>query len=449
MSNLLSIGLSGLSAYRAALSAVGDNVSNAESPGYARRSVRLGEAASGGAGTIGEGEGIAFSGVKANAVLRAWDDFKAADARLSASVAGRAGARQQWLTSVESALSETTGGVGSVVGGFFNSLVTLAANPADVLSRSAALAALDEATGAIRNAGDALRRVADGIGTAAQMESDSLNSDLAALAEVNRAIRQAEPGRSSRASLEDERDRLIDSIAGRVDVTASIADDGTATLTLSGDTGVTLLDPTSRALVSIAPAADGRIALQLRANGVAAPLPAGGGSLAGLVAVSGSVADQRTELDSMAAQFVTDVNAWSVTGIDRNGNPGAPLLAIGAGATSVMILTSDPASLAAASADGVENGNLLSAPALRDADGFEARWAGLVAAQSQMLSAARSEAAAASTRRDNSFAARDETSGIDLDREAADLLRYQQAYSASAKIIQAARDTLQSILDLF
>jgi flagellar hook-associated protein 1 FlgK len=66
-----------------------------------------------------------------------------------------------------------------------------------------------------------------------------------------------------------------------------------------------------------------------------------------------------------------------------------------------------------------------------------------------MLSAARSEASAASTRRDNSFAARDETAGIDLDREAADLMRFQQAYSASAKIIQAGRDTLQSILDLF
>ena len=100
MSDLLSIGLSGLSAYRSALSAVGDNVSNAETPSYARRSVRLGEAASGGSGTIGEGEGIAFSGVKASAVLRSWDDFKAADARLSASVAGRANTRQQWLTAV-------------------------------------------------------------------------------------------------------------------------------------------------------------------------------------------------------------------------------------------------------------------------------------------------------------------------------------------------------------
>jgi flagellar hook-associated protein 1 FlgK len=38
---------------------------------------------------------------------------------------------------------------------------------------------------------------------------------------------------------------------------------------------------------------------------------------------------------------------------------------------------------------------------------------------------------------------------VDLDNEAAELLRFQQAYSASAKIIQAARETLQDILNLF
>jgi flagellar hook-associated protein 1 FlgK len=71
-----------------------------------------------------------------------------------------------------------------------------------------------------------------------------------------------------------------------------------------------------------------------------------------------------------------------------------------------------------------------------------------VAAQAQSLSAARSEAAAAATRREGSFAARDEVSGIDLDREAAELMRYQRAYDGSAKIIQVARDTIQAILDI-
>ena len=43
MSDLLGIGTSALAAYRSALSAVGENVANAHTPGYARRRVVLEE----------------------------------------------------------------------------------------------------------------------------------------------------------------------------------------------------------------------------------------------------------------------------------------------------------------------------------------------------------------------------------------------------------------------
>lgn len=449
MSDLLSIGLSGVSAYKSAMGAVADNVSNAETPGYARRAVRLQEAASGGAGAIGEGEGIAFSGVKASAVLRSWDDFKAADARLSASVAGRALARQQWLTSVETALTQNTGDVGTLVGAFYNAGVVLAANPEDPLARGAMVAALDQAVAGIRNADDGMRRVSDGISSAAQIEVEGANSDLAHLADVNSALRQSAVGTTSRASLEDERDRLIDSIAGRLDISTTIAADGTATLTLAGSTGVTLIDRGTRALIALNPAADGRLALELHANGAVSPLAPAGGSLAGLVDAASTTADQRVELDSMASGFVNDVNAWSRRGVDLKGNPGGDLLAATGGAGTLTVVTADPDAIAAADPAGSPNGNLLDLTTLRGPTGYEARWSSLVAGHAQMLAAARSEASAASTRRDNSFAARDETAGIDLDREAADLMRFQQAYSASAKVIQAGRDTLQSILDLF
>jgi flagellar hook-associated protein 1 FlgK len=178
------------------------------------------------------------------------------------------------------------------------------------------------------------------------------------------------------------------------------------------------------------------------------PLPATGGRLAGLVDVAASTADKRTELEGIAAQFLTELNAWNAQGRTQAGAAGGPLLAMTAGAMSLAVATSDPAAIAAASADGAENGNLLTLSALRGPDGTEARWAALVAAQAQSLNSARSEAAAAATRREGSFSARDEISGIDLDREAAELLRYQRAYDGSAKIIQVARDTIQTILDI-
>ena len=50
MSDLLSIGAAGVRAVQAALAQVGDNVANADTPGYVRRGVRLATGPSG-AGT--------------------------------------------------------------------------------------------------------------------------------------------------------------------------------------------------------------------------------------------------------------------------------------------------------------------------------------------------------------------------------------------------------------
>jgi flagellar hook-associated protein 1 FlgK len=449
MSDLLSIGLSGVTAYKTALAAVADNVANAETPGYARREVRIREGINSGSSSPIYREDLIFAGSEAASVGRAWDAYRAADSRYAASAAGRADVRQQWLGGVETALENGPSGVGSLMGAFFNAGAALAATPSDRLSRTAMLMALDSAAGSIRNTADALSRVSQGIAQATQLEITGLNADLSALAEVNVALRQSAPGRTSRASMEDERDRLIDSIAARIDINAAIGPNGVATLTLGRVAGVTLLDPANRAEIGSATAADGRIQLRMFANGTTTPLPALGGRLAGLVDVAASTADKRGELQGIANQFLTDVNNWSAQGRLANGTAGGPLLEMVAGATSLRILTTDPAAIAAAGADGVENGNLLSLSSLRGPDGVEARWAALVAAQAQSLSAARSEASAAATRRDGSFAARDEVSGIDLDREATELLRYQRAYDGSAKIIQVSRDTLQSILDLF
>ncbi|HEY9554037.1 flagellar hook-associated protein FlgK [Allosphingosinicella sp.] len=448
MSDLLTIGSSGVSAYRSALAAIGENVANAETPGYARRQVRLTQSTNAGSESPIYREALLFSGVEANSVERAWDAFRAADARYSAAAASRAETRERWLTAVETSLADGPSGVGSLLGGFFNEAVSLAATPDERLGRSAMLMALEQAAGAIRTTAESLARVSEGITKSAYLDVEALNDDLEALTKVNTALRQASTGGTAKAAIEDERDRLIDAIAERIDVTAAIADDGTAALTLARATGVALIDPVSRALVTLTPAADGRLSLELRANGTTVPLPATGGSLSALVDVASSTADKRRELDGIAADFAADLNAWSAQGIDENGNPGTDLLVITTGALSLRVLTSDPADIAAASADGTPNGNLLALNALRAEGGAESRWAALVAAQSQALAAARSETAAASTRRDNSFASRDEITGIDLDHEAAELLRFQQAYNGAAKIIQIARETMQAIFDI-
>jgi flagellar hook-associated protein 1 len=48
---------------------------------------------------------------------------------------------------------------------------------------------------------------------------------------------------------------------------------------------------------------------------------------------------------------------------------------------------------------------------------------------------------------DSDLAARDAISGVNLDEEAANMLRYQQAYQAAAQIISAANEMFDTLLN--
>jgi flagellar hook-associated protein 1 FlgK len=447
VSDLLGIGSSALRAYQTALSAVGENVANAQTPGYARRRVVLQEMSTAAVGDIGYKPQMSFNGVSATGVARAWDDFKAAEARFSATADGRASVRQQWLGGIETALNDGAAGVGGAMTGFFNAASALGSDPGDTLGRRSVLSSLDNVASAFRTSGQTLARLSDGIGQAAEIEVASLNDALKALAEVNGALGPAAANGSARASLEDQRDKLVDLIAAKIDINVTAGEDGRVTLTSASNAGLSLLSGSGPNLALLVKAADGRLSLQLQTNGTTVPLPAAGGKLAGLVDVAQNVADRRGQLDALATDFTAMVNNWSAAGVDANGNPGAALMSAAGGATSVQALVTDPALVAAASPSGTANGNLLALDGIRDSSGVENRWGGIVSANAQTLASANAEASAAATWKDNSYAALDEVSGVDLDSEAAELLRFQQAYNASARIIQVARETIQALFD--
>ncbi len=444
--DLIGIGASGVSAYRNALAAVGDNIVNAETPGYSRRQVRLTEA--------GTSTGIdpyyrdkaGFGGVDTAQVQRAWDDFRAADARLALSADGRADARVRWLGATETALGDGDAGVGAQLTAFFNAGDALAADPANKLARGAMIARLGDTAGAIRTGAEDLARNATGIASEAATTVDSINATLAQLAKINLGLRRATEGTAAHAQIADERDRLIDDLSSKLDVDTQLGGDGTVTVTLGS---TTLLAPGKANALALHQANDGRLTLSTDVASTPTLIYPAGGSIAGLIEMSANVADRRGALNALASDFTASVNQWSAQGVDLTGAAGTAMLSIGAGgAASLAVVIADPDKIAAATGTSA-NGNLLTLGALRGSNGAEARWSGLVTGNAQALAAAKSEGTATAARKDASLAARDEVTGIDLDTEAGELIRFQQAYSGSAKIIQVARETLQSILDLF
>jgi flagellar hook-associated protein 1 FlgK len=245
----------------------------------------------------------------------------------------------------------------------------------------------------------------------------------------------------------DERDRLIDSVASAVGVTTTYDPRGVATLRVAGPSAELLADAGTAATIGVTAAANGTLSFSV-SNGTTSALTPTTGRLAGLTRAAADLSTKRTELDAVASQFVTNINTAHQAGIDANGDPGGALLTIGASAASVVAIALTPDKVAAADGSS-ENGNILAFASLRGAGGSEASWAALVAQQAQVTASARAQDAAATTRQNGADEARSALSSIDLDREAADLLRYQQAYEGAARTIQVARETLQTILNLF
>ncbi len=445
MSDLLTIGASGIKAYSRALSTVGDNIANAQTPGYARRSVRLEEAQAAGDVVLYRNT-IRPGGVLVAGVDRAVDSWLVEDARVAGSDSGRTAARLNWVGAAERAMDDGAGGVGKSMTAVFNAADRLASDPDNTALRSGFLNAVGETASAFRRSADGLQSTASGIATQAQTTVTKVNTDLASLERVNAGLRRARAGSTNEATLLDERDRLIDQVSGSLAVTASFDARGAVTLREAGPSGEILVGGGAVATLSLSVAATGQLSFGLTPSG--ATITPISGALAGLSEAAVHVAGQRSQLDTLSNQFAADLNTAHQSGRDANGNGGVALLSAGSGAATIIATALTPDDVAAADTISA-NGNMLGFASLRGPSGTEAGWAALVSSQAQATAAARAQDAAATTRREGAFAARDDISQVDLDHEAADLLRFQQAYEGAARVIQVARETMQSILSVF
>lgn len=441
MTDLMSIGASGLRAYRDALGTTSDNIANAQTAGYVRRTVRLAESPGSGDMTLYQAQ-AAPAGVLVDGVQRSIDQWLVEDSRISVGTAERSAARLQWLEASERALDDGEGGVGQSATALFNAADTLAADPSSTAYRLSFLQSVSAAADAFRRTAAELQSVADGIAAAAQAGSVAVNGDLAALQRVNEGLLRAREGSTNQASLMDERDRLLDSLSGALPISVTYNAQGAAYVRAGGSGGPSLLDGATLGQMSSSVDAAGQLSYAV--SGTTINLASGG--LSGLAAAAATVAGQRIELDRLAGQFAAELNAWHQAGTDGSGNAGSPLIGFAGSAASLMAMALAPAQVAAADA-GRDNGNMLSLAALRGSNGVEQGWGQMVAVHAQGVASARAENSAASTRRDGAMAARDDRSSVDLDHEAAELLRFQQAYEGSARIIQVARETFQAILN--
>jgi flagellar hook-associated protein 1 FlgK len=446
VSDLLGIGASGVRSYQTALSAIGQNVSNADTPGYTRRTVTLTENVTGSG--VATTDTTQFNGVSSTSVNRAWNDYQAQAARSAAGDAGSADALNTWLSNAETALNDTANGVGQSATAFFAAGTALAGDTGSTADQQGFLSTLGQTVTAFNTTATALAGVSSGIATDATTTVQSINATLDQIDKINLSLKTAQTGSSQAADLMDQRDRLLDDLSSNVGINVSLDNNGAATVTLAGNGQQLTASPGNAGTrFAITSGANGALALQAIQNGASTSLTNPGGKLGGLIQSASTVADRRAQLDKMAADFTTAVNAWQAQGQTASGAAGGALLS-GTSAANITVATSDPGAIATASSSA-SNGNLLALSTLRGSTGIEQVWSGMVTEQGQAVASAASANTAASSIASSTMDARNATSGVDLNTEAAEMIRYQQAYNGAAKVIQTAKDTMQAILDLF
>jgi flagellar hook-associated protein 1 FlgK len=130
MSNLISIGLSGLSASQSALSTTGHNITNADTAGYTRQQTVQKAIAPRLEGTSYIGNGTTIADVR-----RIYNDYLGTQVRTTTALNSASQAFYNQVKQVDSLLSDGTTGVSKVMQSFFAALQTAAASPTDNASR--------------------------------------------------------------------------------------------------------------------------------------------------------------------------------------------------------------------------------------------------------------------------------------------------------------------------
>jgi len=440
-SDLISIARSGAQAARIGLDVTAQNIANAGTAGYVRRSVSLKEvSASGGMGNSGD---LSLSGVRLDSIVRNADLFRQSEVRRTGADAARVDSEVNGLENVEAAVEQSR--VYPSLVEFEGSLQRLAGEPTDPALRAGVIEAARTLVGTFNIAATGL----DGAGTGLRFEANGgvnqVNTLASELARVNLRLARATEASSDQSTLLDQRDNLLQQLSTYGDVSATFAVDGTVQVRMGGNAGPLLVQGGTASTVSMTTATDGTVSY---AVGTSA-LTLSGGSLAGKQLALAKLADVRTSLDTIANQVMTAVNTTQGNGVDLAGLTGTPMFS-GTGAAGMTLAFSDGTKIATApagaGAGSRDPGNLT---AMRNALATSDPVGGLdtlLFDVSGTVSSRKVTQEALKAIAGNARIALEAQAGVDLDQEAVNLVRFQQAFQASGRAMQVAADLFDTLL---
>jgi flagellar hook-associated protein 1 FlgK len=479
-----------LYAQQASLNTVGHNIANAGTEGYSRQRVNLVTLVPAGEVYGSRGKNQAGSGVAVGSITRARDAFTDRQLWKESSTLGYSQTSSEALSRIEQIFSEPSDtGVQTVLNQFWSAWQTLAANASDSGARAAVAQRGVALVNAIRHAARQLKDTVENINTSIALDVDKINQITASIYKLNEQIAFTEVGGKDHANdLRDSRDLLVDQLAKLVNI--SVQEDSAGkymitsvtdaeSLTLVGPSVYTKLDteitsdPTYDYQVTNVIVADTGKKVAFANGEVKAYIDSRDSEQTGIFAYL-------TSLESISKFLLTDFNAVHRAGhgtdniagrnffgdcaIDYSKDYSTATPPSGNWINELMVnpnITDSSAGLAIIAAKTTSGNNnaagdnaILLANCLKtdpshtlgdvSLDAFYTSLIGALGIQAQDAQRLRTNQ---QTVVDHLANLRSSISGVNMDEEMIDMIRFQEGYNAAARVLTAMDEMLDKLIN--
>ncbi|MGZ4195988.1 MAG: flagellar hook-associated protein FlgK [Solirubrobacteraceae bacterium] len=427
----LQTALRGLTAAQAQIDTTSHNIANANTPGYTRQQVDLTQSPSMTLTglSIGPSDGVQLgTGVDVSQISRVRDQFLDIQYRAQNSNTSNASTQTTVLNQVQTALDEpSSNGLSTQLQKFWSSWNDLSNSTSGTSAPAARQSVVDAGTTVAQslNALDAQlatvqSQAAQQYQTLTASPTGVIQTDANQIAQLNGQISQMQAAGISANDLLDQRDQLLDSLSGMANISVTDQGNGMVQVTL-GDAASPLVSGTTVTWPQTLTAAAGG---QL-------------GALIGLSdTTSGQIQTYRNQLDTIASQLVSSVNSLQ---------PSSPFFS-GTSAATIAV-TATPSSIQTSSTSD-PTGNDLAIQISRLANGTaDQSYASFVAKVGNDTAAAQGTQSTGNSLLQAINGQRQSVSGVSLDEEMTNLITFQRAYQASARVMNAIDTTLDTLIN--
>jgi flagellar hook-associated protein 1 FlgK len=418
----LQTSLRALMAQQAALDTTAHNIANVNTVGYTRQRVDLAAATpytlTAGVTSLGGGAQLG-QGVDVQGFTRLRETFGDLQYRAQQMLSGQASTQAQALDQAQDLAGEPSDtGINALLSAYHSAWQDVADHPESTAAKAALVGSAKSLATAINQLDAGLAQIQSTASTSYAQQIGPQGPIQAAATEIsqlNSAIKDAVAKGQSPNDLLDRRDVLLDQLSSFGQVSSTDLGNGSISVQF-GDAAAPLVNDTTvtwpQALTS---ATGGKL-----------------GALLDLGSATGTIGAYRTDLDAVAGALTTTTNAIHPTAF-FSGTTASSLTVVATSATVTAGSTGAPGA----------NDIALQLSALRGG-AADTAYAGLIRDMGAGAADAQRRADTATTLSDAADARRQAVSGVSLDEELTDMLRYQRGYQAASRALS----TMDEMLDV-